>query len=31
MVVRREVIALEAKRADPDLGSEIDDGKRVED
>lgn len=29
-VVRREVVALEAKRADPDLGGEVDPAKRVE-
>lgn len=30
-VMRREVVALEAERADPDLGGEIDDGEGVED
>lgn len=30
-VVWREVIALEAERADPDLGNEVDDGEGVED
>lgn len=28
--MRREVIALETEWTDPDLGNEIDDGKRVE-
>ena len=30
-VVGREVVALEAERADPDLGGEVDDGEGVED
>ena len=30
-VVRREVVALEAERADPDLGGKVNDGKGVED
>ena len=30
-VVRREVVALEAKRADSDLGGKVNDGKGVED
>ena len=29
-VVRREVVALEAKRTDPDLGSKVDPAKGVE-
>jgi len=29
--VRREVVALEAERTDPDLGGEVDDAEGIED